>query len=115
MSCVDAFCFLLIANGHDLYDFIRRKYVKSLEAIGKVDVFTKLQFLKEHSFGIFTREEDELLRNKIAHHDFIIDASGKVQINGIDVDVGSSFNELVSFTKKVFDTFFSCWEECKVF
>lgn len=112
VSCIDAFCYLLTANGHDLFNVLRRKYVHGLKDIGIVDVFTKLNFLDEHNFGLLRREEDELLRNKIAHHDFIIDDSGKVFIDKKEVDVGSKFNELHSFTHKVFMTFSSCLDEC---
>jgi hypothetical protein len=101
ISCVDAFCFLLITNGHDLLDIIRRKYVKSLEEIGDVDVYTKLRFLEEHDFGIFKREKDRVLRNKIAHHDFRIDDSGKVHIDNEVVDMSERFEELGSFDSKV--------------
>ena len=112
VSCIDVFCYLLVANGHDLFDIIHRKYVKSLEDIGNVDISTKLQFLEEHNFGLFKRTDDKILRNKIAHHDFILDNSGKVLINNKVIDVGSRFNELSSFTHKVFMTFFSCLDEC---
>ena len=110
--CIDAFCHLLIANGHDLFNGLRQKYVHGLKDIGIVDVHTKLNFLKEHNFGILSREEDQMLRNKIAHHDFIIDDSGKVFINNKVVDVGSRFNELSCFIHRVFETFCHCWDEC---
>jgi hypothetical protein len=113
VSCVDAFSYLLVANGHDLFDIIHRKYVKSLEDIGNVDISTKLQFLEEHNFGIFKRTEDKTLRNKIAHHDFILNDSGKVLISNNVVDIGSRFNGLSSFTHKVFETFCSCLDEVK--
>jgi hypothetical protein len=112
VTCIDAFCYLLVANGHDLFDVIRRKYVKSLDDIGNVNISTKLQFLEEHNFGIFKRKEDKTLRDKIAHHDFILDDSGKVLINRKVCDVGSRFDELSCFTAKVFATFCSCLDEC---
>jgi hypothetical protein len=106
VRCIDAFCYLLTENGHDL--FYRQKYVHGLKDIGMVDVYTKLNFLEEHNFALLRREEDEELRNKIAHHDFIIDSSGKVFIHNKEVNVGLRFNELSSFTHKVFETFCSC-------
>jgi len=112
MSCIDALCYLLIANGHDLLDVIRRKYVKSLEDIRGVDASAKLNFLKEHNFGLLNREEDKKIRNKIAHHYFMLNDSGRVLINNKSVDVGSRFNELSSFTHRVFETFCSCLNEC---
>lgn len=111
-SGVDAFCFLLITNGHDIFDSIRRKYVKSLEEIGNVDIYTKLTFLEEHNFGIFKRDEDRELRNKIAHHDFNLDGSGKVLIKNKEVDLASRFNELHSFNHKVFEILFSYLDLC---
>lgn len=110
--CIDAFCYLLTENEHDLFFPLRQKYVHGLEEIGKVDVYTKLNFLKEHKFGLLERKEEQEIRNKIAHHDFIIDNSGKVFIAGKEVDIGSKFNALTSFTHKVFVTFCSCLEEC---
>jgi hypothetical protein len=111
VKCVDAFCYLLTENGHDL--FYRNKYVHELEDIGKVDVYTKLNFLEEHNFGLLRREEDEMIRNKIAHHDFVIDESGKVFMHDKEVDIGSKFDELTSFTQKVHETFFSCLDELR--
>jgi hypothetical protein len=111
VSCVDAFCFLLITNGHDLFDLIRRRYVKSLEEIGNVDVSIKLTFLEEHNLGIFKRDKDRVLRNKIAHHDFLLNSLGEVQINNEVVDIGLRFNELSSFNSKVFKTLYSCLAE----
>jgi hypothetical protein len=108
VSSLDAFCFLLVANGHDLFNLIRRVYAKTLEEIDNVDAFTKLAFLREHHFGILEREKDRVLRNKIAHHDFRLDDSGKILINNAIVDVGLKFNELCSFNEKVFDTLHSC-------
>lgn len=104
--CIDAFCYLLTENEHDL--FFRQKYVHGLKEIGKVDVYTKLNFLKEHKFELLERKEEEEIRNKIAHHDFVIDNSGKVFIGEKEVDIGSKFNELTRFTHKVFMTFCSC-------
>lgn len=104
VSHVDGFCYLLTLNGHDLFDIFRRKYVKSLEDISNVDVFTKLLFLEEHGFGIINREEDRELRNKIAHHDFTLDASGKLTIKDEEVDIALRFNELCDFNHKTLVT-----------
>jgi hypothetical protein len=110
---IDAFCYLLTENGHDLFDELRQTYVHGLKQIGKVNVYTKLNFLKEHNFGLLRREEDETIRNKIAHHDFVINNSGKVLIEGKEVDIGSKFNELMTFNHKVFDTFHGCLYDTK--
>ena len=92
---------MLIANGHDLFD---QKYIKSLEDIGNVNMFSKLEFLKEHGFGILKRDNDRQLRNKIAHHDFTLDSSGKLTIRNEEVDIALRFNELCNFNHKTFDT-----------
>ena len=110
VKCLDAFCYLLIRNGHDLFDLLRKKYVKDLKDIGKVDVYTKLNFLEEHKFGLLRRPIDETLRNKIAHHDFIIDDSGKVLVDNKEIDVGERFNQLFRFENKIFEIYSSCLE-----
>ena len=109
---IDAFCYLLVENGHDLFDIIHHKYAKSFEDIENVNVSTKLQFLDEHNFVIFRRREDKTLRNKIAHHDFVIEKSGKVLINSQVVDISLRFKELHSFTSRVFEIFCSSLDEC---
>jgi hypothetical protein len=108
VRCLDAFCYLLISNGHDLFHSIRNKYVKSLNDVGRVDVYTKLNFLEEHGFGLLKRSIDMELRNKIAHHDFVIDESGKAFVAKKEVDVGARFNDLLSFDHQVFLVFSSC-------
>ena len=112
MTCIDAYCDLLVSNGHDIYDIFHYRYAKTLEEIAEVTISIKLKFLEEHNFGIFKRKEDEKLRNKIAHHDFTVDNSGKVRIKEQEVDFSSRFSELIDFTKKVFETFCSCYGEC---
>jgi len=112
MSNIDAFCYLLIANGHDLLDVMNRNYVKSLEDIRNVDASTKFRFLKEHDFGILNREKDKKLRNKIAHHDFILNHSGKINIDETYIDIDSRFNELSAFNSKIFRTLVECLDEC---
>lgn len=112
MTCIDAYCYLLVLNGHDLYDIFHYRYTKSLEEIAEVSISIKIKFLKEHDFEKFIRKEDRKLRNKIAHHDFTVDKSGKVMIENKEVDVGLRFSELVEFTKIVFETFCSCYGEC---
>lgn len=109
MYCVDTFCFLLIANGHDLFDLISRKYVKTLDELGFVDISTKLSFLQEHNFAIFQRKEDRKLRNKIAHHDFLITDSGNVSIKDghkfVEIDIEQKHRDLLIFSFKALDIF----------
>jgi hypothetical protein len=107
VQCLDVFCYLLISNGHDLFHTIRNKYVKSLNDVGRVDVYTKLNFLEEHGFGLLRRSIDMELRNKIAHHDFVIDDSGKTLVANKEVDVGARFEDLLSFDSQVYDVFSS--------
>ena len=111
-STIDAFCYLLVVNGHDLFDIISRKYVHSLEDIGKVHISPKLNFLKEHDFGIFNRTEDKKLRDKIAHYRFTWDDSGRLLIDNQTVDIESRLDDLFFFTHQVFKTLLNCFEEC---
>lgn len=111
VSCVDAFCYLLVANRHDLFDIIRRKFVHSIEDIGNVDISTKLDFLEEHDFGILRRTEDKRLRNKIAHHDFQLDNSGRLQIDNRLVDIESRLDDIHFFAHRVFEIFMNCFKD----
>lgn len=64
--------YLLVTTGHDLYSLSKRKYVKeNIEEITKVEMSTKMQFLKVHGFGALTKEHDSALRNDIAHHNIV--------------------------------------------
>lgn len=63
---LDLACLILIANGHDLFNPIKRQYVSSLEDIGEVDISTKFKFLERHKLEILIRKQDQRLRNKIA-------------------------------------------------
>jgi hypothetical protein len=103
---VDIFCCLLVGNGHDLS--FRGKYVSSFEEIGNVDVHTKLKFLEAHNFKIFNRKQDRKLRNKIAHHDFLLYDSGILQVKGETIDINQRLSDLVDFTTKVMKTFNEC-------
>jgi hypothetical protein len=108
VRCLDIFCYLLVGNGHDLFDTLRKKYAKDLKNIGKVDVYTKLNFLQEHKFGLLRRPNDETLRNKIAHHDFIIDDSDKVIMENKEIDVNERLNGLFRFDTKIIKIYSSC-------
>lgn len=94
---LDLYCLLLIANGHDLFDPIRRKYVSSLKEVGMVDVSTKLIFLDEHGLGKLSRKSDQKLRNRIAHHEFSIEENGDILIDNQVVDVNSVVDNLLEF------------------
>lgn len=111
VSCLDACCYMLTVTGHDLFNLENRKYVRTLEEIGNVSTYTKIEFLKEHGFTIFERTKDRQLRNKIAHHDFTIDSDGKVLINKETIDIIERFEELICFAPKVYVTLAECFEE----
>ena len=107
---VDAYCYLLVKNHHDL--FFNRNYVKSLEDIRDVSISAKLIFLENHDFKIFKRTNDRKLRNNIAHHNFAVRDSGIVIIDKQEVDVGSRFRDLIRFKNTVFETFNRCLGSC---
>jgi hypothetical protein len=111
MNCVDTYCYLLTANGHDLFDIINRKYVKTIEDIRNVDVSSKLRFLKEHGFGLLERKEDRNLRNKIAHNDFVLCDDGQVKFGNKVVDVKERMEELGFFKLKIFSIISDCFKE----
>lgn len=111
MFFVDYFCHVLVANGHDLFNSFKRKYAVSFADIGEVDAATKLGFLDEHNLRGFNRKQDRELRNKIAHHDFLLDETGKIRIDGVEINVFSRHQDLMNFVIKVLFTFCECLEE----
>lgn len=102
VASIDRICLLLIMSGHDLYDFFRRKFAKTLEEIGNIDINTKFRFLEEHGFKRLVRQRDRELRNKIAHLDFVVE--GKfIKINGENVCAVGRLINLCIFTDKIFN------------
>ena len=71
--------FILVENGHDIYDPIRMKFVKSYNGLDKVVLFIKLQFVEEHGFKFITNVFDRELRNCIAHLKFVIKDDGAIE------------------------------------
>ena len=108
MLCVDVICYMLVATGHDLFDSIRRQYVDSIEEIGEVDLSTKLKFLDRHDFGLINRKQDQKLRNKIAHHNYYFDESGKIRSGYEHIDIISRFVDFATFAGDVFITLCTC-------
>jgi hypothetical protein len=104
IGCVDKVCYLLILNGHDLYDFFGRKYASTPEEIGNIDTITKFKFLEKHGFGSIVRESDRELRNKIAHCDFSLLDGGMVGIKGKSLSISLSYQNLCEFTSVVENT-----------
>ena len=105
---VDFFCYLLINNGHDLFDSIRRKYAFSFEEISRVDASTKLEFLAVHNLEMFKRDQDRKLRNKIAHHDFTLNDEGIIKVGGVEIKIMERIKDLLRFTRNTFFIFDKC-------
>ena len=103
--CIDFFCSLLIKKGHDLFDPYIKEYVFSFKEVQTVQTAIKLKFLKCHNLGIFDRKEDKKLRNKIAHHDFVLDDSGMLKIDGKNIDIGERLTNLLEFLLTVFQVY----------
>jgi hypothetical protein len=98
LANLDWVCFILIKNGHDLFDPIRRKYVKSFKDLRNIDISTKFQFLEEHDFEALIRDQDRKLRNKIAHHSFSLLDNGELKVEDESLDISSRLNGLLDFT-----------------
>jgi hypothetical protein len=101
VSTIDRICFLYIKNGHDLHDSLRNKFAKDFEGIGKISTFSKFQFLKEHNLDVLVREDDNDLRNKIAHFDFTIGSHGKIIIQNKVVAINERLVELYNFVTDI--------------
>jgi hypothetical protein len=103
--CINFFCSLLIQKGHDLFDPFNKNYVFSFKEIQAVETATKLKFLKCHNLEIFDRKEDKKLRNKIAHHDFVLDNSGVLKIDGKNINIVEKYENLLKFILTVFQVY----------
>jgi hypothetical protein len=101
VSTIDRICLLYIQNGHDLYDALRNKFATDFENVGKVSTFTKFQFLREHHLDILIRADDNELRNKIAHFNFMAVSNGKVNVQNKIIDVPLRIFELYNFVTDV--------------
>ena len=95
--------YLLVMTGHDLYSLTKRKYMKAnMKEIRKVEMSTKIQFLKHHGFGILTKEYDSTFRNDIAHHNYKVDEKGVIWIRGESVSLESKLrpvSKILSFAE----------------
>ena len=98
--------YLLVALEHDLYTITKRKYIKEdIEEIRKVEMSTKIQFLKHHEFGVLTKEHDSTFRNDIAHHNYRVDEKGILWVRGKPVDFYSkakSVGKMLNFSAELF-------------
>ena len=112
--CVDFFCHLLIKKGHDLYDEFKRRYIFSFEEVQSVNTGTKLKFLKWHKLRIFERPQDKKLRNNIAHHNFVLDNSGVLKVDGKTVDIFERYKDLLDFVIAVLQVYEDCRKAVRV-
>ena len=85
---VQSIAFISMANGHDIYDPQRMKFVKSYKDLDKVSLFVKLQFIEEHGFKYLTEIYNRKLRNCIAHLKFNLNDDGSItnKITGEKID-----------------------------
>jgi hypothetical protein len=75
---VQILTWLLVLNGHDLYDPRKMKFANSYEQTKTIDLYVKLQFLEKHGYKELADSFDRDLRNCIAHLDFTLDENGNV-------------------------------------
>jgi hypothetical protein len=84
--CINILCFILMANGHDLYDDYKKRYVTSFEAIESVSISKRCEFLTHHRFEIFNENKNKRIkefrkiRNDIAHYNLLIKHDGKINV-----------------------------------
>lgn len=117
--CINILCFLLISNGHDLFDTDRKKYAHSFEDIENISIYAKSNFLVEHGFVMFDEKENKnlrkfrTLRNDIAHHKFTIRDDGEIIVyndktkNWEEIPLLSIHVELMDFAS---DMLLILWE-----
>lgn len=91
---VHTIAFMLVENGHDIYNPYRMKFAKYYEELYDVPLFVKLQFLEEHKFNIIAGSVDRELRNCIAHLRFIVNEDGSI----IDRKTGKAVTSLTGKT-----------------
>jgi hypothetical protein len=97
---IEFITFLLLKNGHDIYDPRRMQFAKSYEDIQNIDMYIKEQFLDLHGFDFVTSALDRELRNCIAHQDFVIFEDGNIK--------NLKNQELIDIEKKVGDLQLTC-------
>jgi uncharacterized protein (UPF0335 family) len=76
---IQVIVFLLIKNGHYIYDPRKMKYVETYRDLEKIDLYVKEQFLSAYGFGFCASVIDRELRNCIAHQDYVIFDDGKIK------------------------------------
>jgi hypothetical protein len=97
---VDVIAFLLMQDGHDIYDARRMEFVDDYKELDKVDLYVKLQFLEKHGFNLLTDAIDRELRNCIAHLDFTVYDDGSVinERTGKTIEIEKKISYLHSIT-----------------
>lgn len=104
-SVLNFVSYVLVTSGHDLYSLTKRKYMKDdMEEIRKVEMSTKIQFLKHHGFGALTKEYDSTFRNDIAHHNYKVDEEGALWVRGKPVDLASKIDKLIKIMAFSYDS-----------
>jgi hypothetical protein len=83
---IDYCCYLLVLEGHDLYDVVRRCYAKDVEDVTKVSMNFKLNFLNHLGYNV-AKYYDLKFRNDVAHHNFVIDGNGHVLVDNKEVNI----------------------------
>ena len=94
-NMLNLLCWHLVGTDHDLYSLTKRKYVKeNMEEIRKVEMSTKIHFLKAHGFGMLVKEYDSTFRNDLAHHNYKVDEKGVLLVRGEPVTIDSRLETL---------------------
>jgi hypothetical protein len=96
-SYMNFLCFLLVLQGHDLYDIFKRRFALSFGEIQNVNLEAKEQFLKEHDLDLFKKGSIGKMRNAIAHHDFRIEKDGTIMVREQMVDIDAEMQQLMDF------------------
>lgn len=98
--------FELVVMHHDLYSFVRRRYVNGdFEGIRKIEMSSKIQFLKKHGFSLLTKEYDSTFRNDIAHHNYKVDEDGVLWVRGKPIDLSSKVGSLMKILDFINDVY----------
>lgn len=83
---IDYCCYLLVLEGHDLYNVGRRCYAEDIKEIAKVSMKSKLDFLNHIEYNV-EKYYDLKFRNDVAHHNFVIDKDGHVLVENNEVNI----------------------------
>ena len=92
-NSIDYLCYILVSDGHDIYNVGRRTYAENISDIAKISIKFKLEFLNYCEYNI---EEffDLKFRNDIAHHNYTIDEDGHLWIAEKQINIRSQIKKL---------------------